>query len=286
MDRPPTQPDHEHLKAIYESMVDGILIVDLNGVIVCANPAAARMLAGPTGRPEGEAFGFPIADRNAVVIDLINQRHGVRSVEMRVGHIEWRGAPAHLLSLRDITEQTRLLEQLERAASFDFVTGLPNRALFSQHLDHALKDSRRHNSTVGLLFIDLDDFKRVNDEHGHGVGDALLKLVGERLGELLRAVDSVARLSGDEFAVLLTHIQHPDEAEIVAGKIVASLGQPFDIAGRAITSGASVGIALFPRDADEAAALLRRADDAMYEAKKLGKNTFRSFALDSDTIRT
>lgn len=286
MDRPPTQPDHEHLKAIYESMVDGILIVDLNGVIVCANPAATRMLAGPTGRPEGEAFGFPIADRNAVVIDLINQRHGVRSVEMRVGHIEWRGAPAHLLSLRDITEQTRLLEQLERAASFDFVTGLPNRALFSQHLDHALKDSRRHNSTVGLLFIDLDDFKRVNDEHGHGVGDALLKLVGERLGELLRAVDSVARLSGDEFAVLLTHIQHPDEAEIVAGKIVASLGQPFDIAGRAITSGASVGIALFPRDADEAAALLRRADDAMYEAKKLGKNTFRSFALDSDTIRT
>ncbi len=286
MDRPPTQPDHEHLKAIYESMVDGILIVDLNGVIVCANPAAARMLAGPTGRPEGEAFGFPIADRNAVVIDLINQLHGVRSVEMRLGYIEWRGAPAHLLSLRDITEQTRLLEQLERAASFDFVTGLPNRALFSQHLDHALKDSRRHNSTVGLLFIDLDDFKRVNDEHGHGVGDALLKLVGERLGELLRAVDSVARLSGDEFAVLLTHIQHPDEAEIVAGKIVASLGQPFDIAGRAITSGASVGIALFPRDADEAAALLRRADDAMYEAKKLGKNTFRSFALDSDTIRT
>jgi len=280
MDRPPTQPDHEHLKAMYESMVDGILIVDSNGVIVAANPAATEMLAGLTGRLEGEVFGFPIADRNAVVIDLLNRLDGVRSAEMRVGPIRWRGEPAHLLSLRDITEQTRLLEQLERAASFDFVTGLPNRAQFSQHLDQAIKESRRHRAPVGLLFIDLDDFKLVNDEHGHGVGDALLKLVGERLGALLREVDSVARLSGDEFAVLLTHLQHPDEAEVVADKIVASLGQPFDIAGHEINSAASVGIALYPRDADDAVALLRRADVAMYQAKKLGKNTYRSFSMD------
>lgn len=280
MDRTPGQPDHEHLKAIYESMVDGILIVDANGVIVCANPAATNMLTGPSGRLEGEFFGFPIADRNAVVIELLNQRDGVRSAEMRVGHIQWRGEPAHLLSLRDITEQTRLLEKLERAASFDFVTGLPNRAQFNQHLDQAIKESRRHKAAVGLLFIDLDDFKRVNDEYGHGAGDALLKLVGERLGALLREVDSVARLAGDEFAVLLTHIQHPDEAEVVAAKIVASLGRPFDIAGHSIDSGASVGIALFPHDADAASALLRRADVAMYQAKKIGKNTYRRFSLD------
>src|SRR5690606_23454753 len=91
---------------------------------------------------------------------------------------------------------------------------------------------------------------------------------------------SVARLSGDEFAVLLTHLQHPDEAEVVADKIVASLGQPFDIAGHEINSAASVGIALYPRDADDAVALLRRADVAMYQAKKLGKNTYRSFSMD------
>ncbi len=284
MDHPPTQPDHEHLKAIYESMLDGVLVVDSNGLIVCANPAATRMLAGPDGRLEGEAFGFPIADGNAVVIDLLGRLHGVQVAEMRVGLIEWRGEPAHLLSLRDITEQTRLLEQLERAANFDFVTGLPNRAQFSQHLDQAIKESRRHKAPVGLLFIDLDDFKYVNDQHGHGVGDALLKLVGERLGTLLREVDSVARLGGDEFAVLLTHLQHPDEAEVVAGKIVASLGQPFNIAGRAIHSGTSVGIALFPDDADDAAALFRRADVAMYQAKKLGKSTFRRFSLDPEAM--
>lgn len=280
MGRPPTQPDHEHLKAIYESMVDGILIVDSNGLIVCANPAANKMLAGTAARLEGEAFGFPIADRNAVVIDLINQLHGVRSVEMRVGPIEWRGEPAHLLSLRDITEQTRLLEQLERVANFDFVTGLPNRAQFSQHLKQAVKESRRHGATVALLFIDLDDFKDVNDEHGHGVGDAFLKLVGERLSALLREVDSVARLGGDEFAVLLTHLQHAEEAELVAGKIVESLSRPFEITGRVINCGASVGIALFPDDADDADALLRLADVALYQAKRLGKNTFRRFSMD------
>jgi len=280
MDHPPTLPDHEHLKAIYESMVDGVLIVDSNGLIVCANPAATTMLASTTGRLEGEVFGFPIADRNAVVIDLIDQLHGVRSAEMRVGQIQWRGKPAHLLTLRDITEQTRLHDKLERAANYDFVTGLPNRAQLGQLLDQAIKESRRHKATVGLLFIDLDDFKDVNDQHGHGIGDAFLKLAGERLAAILREVDYVARLGGDEFAVLLTHLQHPDEAEVVAGKIVESLGRPFEIDGRVISSGASVGIALFPADADDADALLRRADVAMYQAKKLGKNTYRRFSMD------
>lgn len=284
MDQPPTQPDHEHLKAIYESMVDGILIVDTNGLIVCANPAATRMLVGSGGGLVGEVFGFPIADRNAVVIDLFNHVHGVRSAEMRVGHIEWRGRPAHLLSLRDITEQTRLLGQLERAANFDFVTGLPNRTQFNHHLEQALKESRRHKAQIAVLFIDLDDFKLVNDEHGHGIGDAFLKLVGERLQAVLREVDSVARLSGDEFAVLLTHLQLPDEAEVVARKIVESLGQPFEIAGRTVATAASVGIALFPRDADDAEDLVRRADVAMYQAKRLGKNRYRVFSMDPEAM--
>ncbi len=284
MVHPPTLPDHQHLKAIYESMVDGILIVDSQGLIVCANPAATKMLADPGARLEGEAFGFPIADRHAVIIELINQLQGVRSAEMRVGHIEWRGEPALLLSLRDITEQTRLLEQLERAANFDFVTGLPNRSQFNHHLEQAVKESRRHGATVALLFIDLDDFKYVNDQHGHGVGDDFLKLVGERLRTLLREIDSVARLGGDEFAVLLTHLQHPDEAELVAGKIVDSLSQPFEIAEHAISCGASVGIALFPDDADDADALLRRADVALYQAKRLGKNTFRRFSMDPEAM--
>lgn len=278
MDRHSARPDHEHLRAIYDLMVDGILIVDAQGVIVCANPAATRMLAGRTGTLEGEVFGFPIADRNAVVIHLVTQLQGVRAAEMRVAAIEWRGEPAHLLSLRDITEQTKLLSQLERAANFDFVTGLPNRAQFTQHLEHAVRESRRHGGLVALLFIDLDDFKGVNDEHGHGVGDEYLKMVGQRLAALLREEDGVARLAGDEFTVVLTHLQHPREAEVVANKILESLAQPFDVDERSIVSGASIGIALFPDDADECETLIRRADIAMYRAKQLGKGKARLYS--------
>jgi diguanylate cyclase (GGDEF)-like protein len=255
-------------------MVDGILIVDADGVIVCANPAAVRMLAPGTGALEGELFGFPVSDRNAVVIDMVTDRRGVRSAEMRVAEIAWRGEDAHLLSLRDITEQTALLGQLERAANFDLVTGLPNRQQFRRRLEQAMQESRRHGGMVALLFIDLDDFKSVNDEHGHGVGDAFLEVVGRRLEALLRQGDSVARLAGDEFTVLLTQVAHPQEAEVVAAKIVASLGQPFEVANRAISSGASVGIAVFPQDADAGDVLVRRADLAMYAAKNLGKGRY------------
>ena len=273
----PTWPDHEHLRAIYEHMVDGILIVDAAGVVVCANPAAVRMLVGGDGALEGELFGFPVADRNDVVIDLFNDRRGVRAAEMRVAGIAWRGEPAHLLSLRDITEQTALLGKLERAANFDLVTGLPNRQQFGRRLEQAMQESRRHGGLIALLFIDLDDFKSVNDQYGHGVGDAFLELVARRLEALLREGDSVARLAGDEFTVLLTQLAHPHDAEVVATKIVASLGQPFEVADHAISSGASVGIALFPQDADAGDALVRRADHAMYAAKSLGKGRYRFY---------
>jgi diguanylate cyclase len=273
----PTWPDHEHLRAIYEHMIDGILIVDAEGVIVCANPAAVRMLTGGGGALDGELFGFPVADRNAVIIDLFTDRRGVRSAEMRVAEIDWRGERAHLLSLRDITEQTALLGQLERAANFDLVTGLPNRQQFHRRLEQAMQESRRHGGVIALFFIDLDDFKSINDRHGHGVGDAYLASVGRRLENLLREGDSVARLAGDEFTVLLTQIAHPHEAEVVAAKIVASLGQPFDVAGLAISSGGSIGIALFPQDADTGDALVRRADLAMYAAKNEGKSTYRFY---------
>ena len=282
MARPSTIPDHEHLRSIYEFMVDGILIVDAQGVIVCANPAATKMFAGRTRTLEGEVFGFPIEDRNAVVIDLLTQTHGVRAAEMRVAAIEWRGEPAHLLSLRDITEQTTLLGQLQRAANFDFVTGLPNRAQFTRYLEQAVRESRRHGGLIALLFIDLDDFKSINDEHGHGVGDAYLTMVARRLEALLREEDSVARLAGDEFTVVLTQLRHPREAEVVANKIVESLAETFEVGEQSISSGASIGIALFPQDADAGDLLIRRADRAMYQAKKLGKSMYRFYSDDAD----
>jgi diguanylate cyclase (GGDEF)-like protein len=279
---PHASPDHEHLLAIYEHMIDGILIVDADGVIVCANPAAVRMLAGRTEMLEGEVFGFPVADRSAVLIDLVTDARGVRTAEMRVSAIAWRGEGAHLLSLRDVTDQTALLRQLERAADFDLVTGLPNRRQFHQRLEQAIQESRRHGGSVGVIFIDLDDFKSVNDRHGHDAGDTFLEMVGQRLTGLLREEDTVARLSGDEFAIVLTQLEDPRHADVVALKVVASFEEPFLIGGHAIASGASVGIALSPQDADTGHALVRRADLAMYEAKRLGKGMYRTYAEAAD----
>lgn len=286
MGRPPPSPDPEHLQLVYERMVDGILIVDAQGVIVLANPAATRMLHGRVGTLVGEPFGFPIADRHAAVIDLITDRVGPRVAEMRVSEVEWRGQPARLLNLRDITEQTRLHRQLERLANFDFVTGLPNRSRFVRRLEQAMTESRRHGGLIALLFIDLDDFKSINDEHGHDVGDTFLRLVGQRLEALLREEDSVARIGGDEFSVLLIQLKHPREAEVVANKIVDSLALPFLVGELTIHSGASLGIALFPQDADAGDVLVRRADLAMYRAKKLGKGMYRFYSMGADEEAT
>jgi diguanylate cyclase len=271
-------PDHEHLLAIYEHMIDGILIVDAEGVIVSANPAAVRMLGSRTALLEGTMFGFPVADRSAVLIDLVTDVRGVRTAEMRVAPIAWRGEGAHLLSLRDVTDQAALLRQLERAADFDLVTGLPNRRQFHQRLEQAIQESRRHGGSVAVLFIDLDDFKSVNDQHGHDTGDTFLGLVGQRLKSLLREEDTVARLSGDEFAILLTQLEHPRDADVVSLKVVAALEEPFLIDALSIASAASVGSALCPQDADSGHVLVRRADVAMYAAKRLGKGRYRSYA--------
>ncbi|MFO7545104.1 MAG: diguanylate cyclase [Trueperaceae bacterium] len=282
MGRPPISPDTDHLHLIYERMVDGIIIVDAWGVIVLANPAATRMLQGRTGTLVGAPFGFPIADRHAAVIDLITDRNGPRVAEMRVSEVEWQGQPARLLNLRDITEQTTLNRQLERLANFDFVTGLPNRSRFARRLERAMTESRRHGGLIALLFIDLDDFKSINDEHGHDVGDTFLRLVGQRLEALLREEDSVARIGGDEFSVLLIQLKHPREAEVVANKIVENLALPFHVGELTIQSGASLGISLFPQDADAGDVLMRRADLAMYEAKKLGKGKYRFYSMAAD----
>lgn len=269
--------DLEHLRAVFDHMVDGVLIVDADGVIVGANPAAARMFPGPPGALLGAVFGFPIADRQAVVIDVLPDRHGPRMVEMRVADVAWHGAPAQLLSLRDITEQTNLLARLDHDAHVDRVTGLPNRAQLERRLAAALADARRSGGLVAVLFVDVDDFKAVNDRYGHQAGDAFLKAVGGRLKAHVRVADTVARLAGDEFVVVLAGLDDPREAEAVAAKVLEGMATPFAIDDHRIAAGASVGVAVFPSDADAAAELVRKADVAMYAAKRLGKGTYRRY---------
>jgi diguanylate cyclase (GGDEF)-like protein len=156
-------------------------------------------------------------------------------------------------------------------ATHDPLTGLPGRRLFQELLAHAVSLARRHELTAALLFVDLDRFKAVNDAAGHAVGDQILVHAGARLRGLLRASDVAPRVGGDEFVLLLPTIRTRDDAGDVARRIVASLAAPFEVEGRSYSLGASVGIAVFPLDAEVPAELVRAADEAMLHAKELGR---------------
>jgi len=164
-------------------------------------------------------------------------------------------------------ERSRLKAELLRAARYDELTGLPNRRLFHDRINTALARSRRKNGRVALLYLDIDDFKGVNDTLGHDAGDGLLKEIARRLERCVRKADTVARLGGDEFVVILEDIHGPDDATAVADKIHQSLQQPFDIAGHTLHARASIGIALHPDDGDDADSLIKHADQRMYQYK-------------------
>ena len=180
---------------------------------------------------------------------------------------------------RQISEQN---EQLYALAHYDYLTGQPNRALFYDRLNQALLQARRTGQIFALLYVDLDEFKEVNDAHGHHVGDELLCRVTERLVKVVRESDSVARIGGDEFTVLLTNLvdgeQAGDAAKEVAGKVLEVLSSPFEVEGHELNVTASIGIALYPADGEDEHHLMQNADAAMYRAKAAGRNQFSSSA--------
>jgi diguanylate cyclase (GGDEF)-like protein len=164
----------------------------------------------------------------------------------------------------DISERKRNEQELIQSAHFDALTGLPNRALITRQIEHALDQARRQERCVALLFLDLDHFKAVNDTMGHKAGDALLCDAAERLRRTLREADLPARLGGDEFLVVGENLQRPTDAEVVAHRVVSAFRRPFLLEGREFYISASVGVALFPQDGGDAAQLLQCADTAMY----------------------
>ena len=170
--------------------------------------------------------------------------------------------------------------QLTYLAQFDSLTGLANRALLTDRFGQAIVQAKRHGSPLGVLFIDLDEFKIVNDTLGHAAGDELLKATADRLKATLRPGDSVARISGDEFAVLLGELANAADAAIVAQKINSALSGPFQIYGQEVVITASIGIATYPADGPDADALLAAADAAMYRAKQSGRNAYQFFTSD------
>lgn len=175
----------------------------------------------------------------------------------------------------DITRSKESEQRLERLAFHDPLTGLANRLLFLDRLRQAIHQARRGREKLGVMFLDLDGFKEVNDTYGHHVGDVLLQQVAGRIQLLLREQDTVARLGGDEFTILIQGVKHTAEAAGIAEKVRAGLGQLYEVEGQVCTVGVSIGISSYPHDGDTAESLLEQADAAMYRAKQGGRNGFR-----------
>ena len=167
--------------------------------------------------------------------------------------------------------------ELARLAHYDALTGIPNRLLFNDRLDRALQRADRGDSPFALLYVDLDGFKAVNDMHGHDVGDKLVQGIAERLSQCIRRTDSVARIGGDEFTVLLEKINSTNDTVMIAQKIIDVITEPFNINGQQLRVGSSIGIAVYPEAGTDAKTLLKNADMAMYEAKAMQGSTYRFF---------
>ena len=282
-------------RAVLESTLDGVIAIDAMGRVLEFNPAAQQIF----GYPEHEAIGCNIAElvlpasERAEIIrrfsaglvpggELVDRRTEITAmradgtqmpIEFTVARVqEGEDGAVFYGFVRDISDRRRAEAELAFLAYHDPLTRLPNRAQVERELELALARARRSRRQVALMFIDLDNFKAVNDELGHGVGDLFLAAVAGRLRSVLREGDVLARQGGDEFIVLLTDLGE-DAIEVsaaVATKLLESMRDPFELAGRELRSGASIGVSAYPFDAGDGAALLRHADRAMYLAKARG----------------
>ncbi len=172
----------------------------------------------------------------------------------------------------DVTEEKHAEEKMQQLAHYDMLTGLPNRTLFSDRIQQAIATAKRSRERLAVMYLDLDNFKPINDTLGHDIGDLLLKEVAQRMLHCVRESDTVSRIGGDEFVLLLTTVAAEDDATQVAQKILHALNQPFEIAGRSLSVSSSIGIAIYPDHGGEEKLLIKNADTAMYHAKKNGRN--------------
>ncbi|MPZ46918.1 MAG: PAS domain S-box protein [Betaproteobacteria bacterium] len=289
------------LQATLDATADGILLVDTEGRIVRYNARFTQMWCIPDDvlaagevagalqfvmtqlkDPEGflarvkEIYAHPEAESRDIV-ELADGRAFERySQPQRI-----EGAIAgRVWSFSDITEQRQAEDRLTRLAQYDTLTGLPNRSLFHDRLLQAMARAARHETMVALMFVDLDNFKTVNDTLGHQAGDALLQEVARRLTGCLRETDTVARRGGDEFTVMLEEVMRVDQVGPVAEKIIAALREAAMINGKAVAVSASIGITLYPFDTEDIDEMLIQADTAMYRAKERGRNNFQFFSHD------
>ena len=195
-----------------------------------------------------------------------------RWLDITADRVHFHGQPSTIGTVFDITERKAAEARVREMAQRDHLTNLPNRALFQDRLELALTQAQRDGKHLALMFIDLDNFKPINDTHGHALGDQMLQEVARRIQGAIRASDTAGRIGGDEFVVLLPSIEGGEDARRVAEKIRAAIDEPYEMDGLALSISVSIGIALYPDDAEHPTELFRHADAAMYEAKEHGRN--------------
>lgn len=287
---------------------DGMLLVNESGEILMANAAMANMsgydidaLVGQCvdiflpmhmrhahghmlrhffNTPSERSMGAQVAE-----LRLLCRDGSALPIDISLNHCRIGSELCVMAFVRDLSRFKRLESQMQYQASHDALTGLANRWQFMRHLDQALSQTERSQRHVALLLLDLDDFKVINDGHGHAVGDMVLVEASNRLRSVLRSSDILARLGGDEFTVLMQGLEDPGHAELVAQKLLDKLAEPYQVNGYEVFPGASVGIATAPLDAGDAETLLRYADMAMYHAKDVGRNRCARYVPELGRLR-
>jgi diguanylate cyclase (GGDEF)-like protein/PAS domain S-box-containing protein len=282
------------IATIVENSNDAIVGRDLDRKIVIWNAAAERLLGWSAAEAIGQDLTqmFPPEEQPRIAANrkLVTQGGGTvtheavriakdgRRIDVSLGVSPIKDDRGNIIGsaaiFHDLTERKQAEARIQRLANYDSRTDIPNRRLFYDRLSHAISLARRDRRELALLYIDLDRFKRVNDTLGHDAGDEVLKCVADRTRQALRESDTLARMGGDEFAVILPAITSREDVAKVAAKIIGALSTSFKLSGheQEVTIGASMGIAIYPADAQDLDALIKAADAAMYSAKQVGNN--------------
>ncbi len=288
---------------VFENSRDAITITDSRGTIIAVNEAFTAITGYPAAEIIGKnpkilQSGRHDAEYYRVMWAAIRENgywQGEIWNKRKNGEIypEWLKITAvknrsqittnYIAVFSDISDDVRAAERIQRLAYYDTLTDLPNRALLSDRLDLAIAHAKRAGCKCAVLFLDMDRFKNINDALGHSIGDQLLQSVAIRLKECVREVDTVARMGGDEFVVILDGMAETDSIMPVARKILHSLSQPYEVEGHSIRATPSIGISVYPDDGADHESLIMSADSAMYHAKENGRNDFRFFTPDMKT---
>lgn len=291
-----------YIHAVLDNVNEGIIVIAEAGVVISFNNAAERIFGYRSEEIGGKDFNLLISTEH---LDLSGKYHryiedqedtalfgvarevvGLRKdysafpLELKTSQLRIQDKLLFITSARDITDRKEAEQRISYLASHDSLTNLPNRTLLLDRIQQTLAHNRRRNLKSAVLFIDLDKFKIINDTLGHDVGDSLLKEAAARLVSEVRSEDTVARQGGDEFIILLSTITHPDDAGIIAQKLLDTLMRPFKIIGKELHISASIGIAIYPDDGTEIEDLLKNSDIAMYHAKESGRNNYQFFSAE------